>query len=285
MEEIIKIAILLLFFLLILIPIYLYFENNSIKITNINIADSNIPNDFKDFTIAHVSDLHNKQFGKNQKNIISKINEISPDIIVITGDLITSYSPDVNVAMEFINNASKIAPIYYVTGNHESRILEDYNSLKTQMKSAGVYILENNHVSISRENSKINIVGVNDPSFDALGSFEYSDEQIISNHLKELTKNLNGYTILLSHRPELFDTYCSYNINLVFAGHAHGGQVRLPFIGGLIAPHQGFFPKYTSGLYENGNTKMIVNRGLGNSAFPFRINNRPEIVVVKLSNN
>lgn len=285
MEEIIKIAILLLLFLLILIIIYLYFENNYIKITNIDIVDSKIPSEFKDFTIVHISDLHNKQFGKNQKNIISKINKISPDIIVITGDLISSYSTNLDIAIDFINNAIKVAPIYYVNGNHESRLPEDYNSLKSQMKSASVNILENSYSSISKENSKINIIGINDPSFDALRLFEYTDEQIVSKNLEKLTNNSDEYTILLSHRPELFDTYCSYNINLVFAGHAHGGQIRLPFIGGVIAPNQGFFPQYTSGLYQKGNTNMIVSRGLGNSAFPFRINNRPEIVVVKLSNN
>ena len=285
MEEIIKIAILLLLFLLIVIIIYLYFENNYIKITNIDIVDSKIPSEFKDFTIVHISDLHNKQFGKNQKNIISKINKISPDIIVITGDLISSYSTNLDIAIDFINNAIKVAPIYYVNGNHESRLPEDYNSLKSQMKSASVNILENSYSSISKENSKINIIGINDPSFDALRLFEYTDEQIVSKNLEKLTNNSDEYTILLSHRPELFDTYCSYNINLVFAGHAHGGQIRLPFIGGVIAPNQGFFPQYTSGLYQKGNTNMIVSRGLGNSAFPFRINNRPEIVVVKLSNN
>lgn len=285
MEEIIKILILSLLFILILIIIYLYFENNYIKITNIDIVDSKIPSEFKDFTIVHISDLHNKQFGKNQKNIISKINKISPDIIVITGDLISSYSTNLDIAIDFINNAIKVAPIYYVNGNHESRLPEDYNSLKSQMKSAGVNILENSYSSISKENSKINIIGINDPSFDALRLFEYTDEQIVSKNLEKLTNNSDEYTILLSHRPELFDTYCSYNINLVFAGHAHGGQIRLPFIGGVIAPNQGFFPQYTSGLYQKGNTNMIVSRGLGNSAFPFRINNRPEIVVVKLSNN
>ncbi len=285
MEEIIKILILSLLFLLIVIIIYLYFENNYIKITNIDIVDSKIPSEFKDFTIVHISDLHNKQFGKNQKNIISKINKISPDIIVITGDLISSYSTNLDIAIDFINNAIKVAPIYYVNGNHESRLPEDYNSLKSQMKSAGVNILENSYSSISKENSKINIIGINDPSFDALQLYGYTDQQIISKDLEKLTNNSDEYTILLSHRPELFDTYCSYNINLVFAGHAHGGQIRLPFIGGVIAPNQGFFPQYTSGLYQKGNTNMIVSRGLGNSAFPFRINNRPEIVVVKLSNN
>ena len=123
---------------------------------------------------------------------------------------------------------------------------------------------------------------MNDPSFDYLKLTGTTDEEIVVNNLSGLTKNLNGYTILLSHRPELIDIYASFDINLVFSGHAHGGQVRIPFIGGVIAPNQGLFPKYTSGLHEVKNTKMIISRGLGNSAFPFRINNRPEIVVANL---
>ena len=122
---------------------------------------------------------------------------------------------------------------------------------------------------------------MNDPSFDFLKLTGSTDEEIVATNLNGLTEDLKGYNILLSHRPELIDIYASFNINLVFSGHAHGGQIRIPFIGGIIAPNQGLFPKYTSGLYEVKNTKMVVSRGLGNSAFPIRINNRPEIVVVR----
>lgn len=285
MEEILEIVILSLLFILIVIILYLYYENNFIKITNIDIIDSKIPNAFKDFTIAHISDLHNKQFGKNQKNLINQINKIAPDIIVITGDLINSYYPNIDIAMEFINNAIKVAPIYYVPGNHEARLPDNYNSLKSQMKSIGVNILENSNSLIYRDDSKINIIGVTDPSFDALQLYGYTDAQIVSKNLENLISTSDDYSILLSHRPELFDIYCSYNLDLVFAGHAHGGQIRIPFIGGILAPNQGFFPQYTSGLYQRELTSMIVSRGLGNSAFPFRVNNRPEIVSVKISNN
>ena len=267
--------------IIVLIIIYLYFENNAIQITNIDVKDPIIPNSFNDFKIVHISDLHNKEFGKNQQNIIAKIKEINPDIIVITGDIIDSYDTNVQISADFINGISKIAPVYYVTGNHESRILDDYVSLKTQMQTAGIHVLENEFITISNGNDKINIIGMNDPSFDFLKLTGSTDEEIVATNLNGLTEDLKGYNILLSHRPELIDIYASFNINLVFSGHAHGGQIRIPFIGGIIAPNQGFFPKYTSGLYEVKNTKMVVSRGLGNSAFPIRINNRPEIVVVR----
>ena len=282
MNYTIPIIIIISLIIIVLIIIYLYFENNAIQITNIDVKDQAIPNSFNNFKIVHISDLHNKEFGKNQKNIINKIKETNPDIIVITGDIIDSYDTQVKISADFINGISKIAPVYYVPGNHESRMLDDYISLKTQMQTAGVHVLENKFITISKGNDKINIIGMNDPSFDYLKLTGTTDEEIVVNNLSVLTKNLNGYTILLSHRPELIDTYASFDINLVFSGHAHGGQVRIPFVGGVIAPNQGLFPKYTSGLHEVKNTKMIISRGLGNSAFPFRINNRPEIIVATL---
>ena len=282
MNYTIPIIIIISLIIIVLIIIYLYFENNAIQITNIDVKDQSISSSFNNFKIVHISDLHNKEFGKNQKNIINKIKEINPGIIVITGDIIDSYDTQVKFSADFINGISKVAPVYYVTGNHESRLLDDYISLKTQMQTAGVHVLENECITISKGNDKINIIGMNDPSFDYLKLTGTTDEEIVVNNLSVLTKNLNGYTILLSHRPELIDTYASFNINLVFSGHAHGGQVRIPFVGGVIAPNQGLFPKYTSGLHEVKNTKMIISRGLGNSAFPFRINNRPEIIVANL---
>lgn len=281
MNYTIPIIIIISLIIIVLIIIYLYFENNAIQITNIDVKDPIIPNSFNDFKIVHISDLHNKEFGKNQQNIIAKIKEINPDIIVITGDIIDSYDTNVQISADFINGISKIAPVYYVTGNHESRILDDYVSLKTQMQTAGIHVLENEFITISNGNDKINIIGMNDPSFDFLKLTGSTDEEIVATNLNGLTEDLKGYNILLSHRPELIDIYASFNINLVFSGHAHGGQIRIPFIGGIIAPNQGLFPKYTSGLYEVKNTKMVVSRGLGNSAFPIRINNRPEIVVVR----
>ena len=107
---------------------------------------------------------------------------------------------------------------------------------------------------------------------------------MVRTKLNNLADTESSYIILLSHRPELFESYVSCNIDLVLSGHAHGGQFRLPFIGGLIAPDQGIFPKYDAGLFTNGSTNMIVSRGLGNSIIPIRFNNRPEVIVIELLN-
>ena len=263
---------------LIALSAYLYWENTTIEVTFLEVVDFAIPVDFDGFTIAHISDLHNTEFGQQQERLLQKLVEAAPDLIAITGDLLDSYHPNITVAMEFINGAIAIAPVYYVTGNHESRLPELYAQLREQMESAGVVVLDNKAVTLEYGSSIIRVLGVDDPTFSAESDQYEDNEQVISAQLDVLLDDQSAYTILLSHRPELFDVYHEAGIDLVLCGHAHGGQVRLPFIGALFAPNQGFFPEYTAGLYRQGDTQMVVSRGLGNSSFPIRINNPPELV-------
>ncbi len=267
---------------LIALSAYLYWENTTIEVTFLEVVDFAIPVDFDGFTIAHISDLHNTEFGQQQERLLQKLVEAAPDLIAITGDLLDSYHPNITVAMEFINGAIAIAPVYYVTGNHESRLPELYAQLREQMESAGVVVLDNKAVTLEYGSSIIRVLGVDDPTFSAESDQYEDNEQVISAQLDVLLDDQSAYTILLSHRPELFDVYHEAGIDLVLCGHAHGGQVRLPFIGALFAPNQGFFPEYTAGLYRQGDTQMVVSRGLGNSSFPIRINNPPELVVITL---
>lgn len=261
--------------------VWVYWGNTSIQTTQINISSKKIPSSFDGFTIVHISDLHNAEFGNNQSRLLNAVKNASPDLIAITGDLIDSRRTDVAKAMEFISGAVKIAPVYYVTGNHESRTSE-YAKLKEQMTKAGVVILNDEGTKIKRGKASIHLLGLNDPDFTETDD-AYESAAMINAKLKDMLSVSNEYTILLSHRPELFDVYAANNIDLVLSGHAHGGQFRLPFIGGLVAPNQGLFPKYSEGVYEKNQTKMIVSRGLGNSIIPVRINNRPELVVITLN--
>ncbi len=247
--------------------------DNTITIENNTITTNNFNENFE-FKIAHITDLHNDEFGKNNINLINKLKNINPNIIVITGDLIDSRRTSVDISITFIENAINIAPIYYVSGNHEARVPVDYRELEEAMINLGVAILNEDTDFIIHKNDKIQIIGIDDPT-------TYTNEQLIDLDLKRLNDN-NLYTILLSHRPELFDLYVENDIDLVFTGHAHGGQFRLPFIGGIIAPNQGFLPKYDKGIYTKKRTTMILSAGLGNSIFPFRINNPPEIVVTTI---
>lgn len=256
-------------------------QNNSITISEIVFKNDTIPETFKGYKILQISDLHNKEFGSKQNKILAKIEKINPDIIVVTGDLIDSNKTNINTSMELINKAINIAPIYYVSGNHEawSGLYED---LKSKLENSGVVVLHNKKIKFFNNNDSIDIIGLADTSFIKSNLLEYDSNVETNNLLNKLTKDSTNFKILLSHRPELFDIYSSSNVDLIFSGHAHGGQFRLPFIGGLVAPDQVFFPKLTEGIHSNNNTSMIVSRGLGNSIIPLRIFNKPELIVVTL---
>lgn len=273
-----KKKILILISILLIIAAGLLWGNSSIVTTEYNISPVNLPESFNGFRIVQVSDLHNTDFGDR---LINKISQAEPDIIVVTGDIIDFYSTDLPVAVEFAEKACEIAPVYYVTGNHEYRIA-DYGIFKTQLEKAGVEILEGETVEINRNGEKISLTGIDDTTF--FGS-EILNEQYImfSKKLKSLAENADEATnILLSHKPEYFELYAECGFDVVFCGHAHGGQIRLPFIGGIYTPDQGFFPEYAEGVHTSGKTNMVISRGLGNSLFPLRVFNRPEIIVCNL---
>lgn len=267
-------------FLLIILSAWIIWANKALMITEYIVTSDRLPNEFDGFRIAQVSDLHNSEFGKGNSELLDMLKEAEPDIIVITGDLIDSRNPDIDIAINFIKKALKIAPCYYVSGNHEANVPE-YQKFKNEMIACGVHVLENKCVYITASKEKIQLIGVDDPLLQVNSSSDDSEETM-KNVLDGLTSQGEYYTVLLSHRPELFELYSKYNIDLILSGHAHGGQFRIPFVGGVFAPSQGLFPKYDAGLfYENG-TNMIISRGIGNSSFPLRINNRPEIVIVEL---
>lgn len=260
--------------------VWVVLGNTALELNTYTITSSRLPENFDGYRIAHVSDLHNAQMGKDNEKVLSMLRQADPDIIAITGDLIDSRNTNLEIALQFVKEAMKIAPCYYVTGNHEARVSE-YDLLKAGMVSAGVVILENDQAEINIDGNAITLIGVDDPSFQTDYLFGDSDA-VINAKLTELHTDGNGFTILLSHRPELFSTYTAHDVDLVLSGHAHGGQFRIPFIGGVVAPNQGLFPEFDAGIYTDGNTNMLVSRGVGNSIMPFRVNNRPEIILVEL---
>lgn len=256
---------------LICLVIFFFWQNNSIVITESEYSSVKIPKEFDGYVIAQISDLHNKEFGADQKILLNKLKRSSPDIIVITGDLIDRRRYDPAAAMRFVEGAAQIAPVYYVSGNHEAWSGR-YPAIKSSLLNAGVHVLDNSLVELSLGEASINLLGLKDPAF--------GDSSYIKS-LRRWSSN-EAFQVLLSHRPELFELYAENNMDLVFTGHAHGGQVRLPLVGGLAAPDQGLFPRYTSGCYRKEGCAMFVSRGLGNSIFPLRLFNRPEIVIVTL---
>lgn len=267
--------------IVILVAIYLYHENTSLQVARYIVTINKTEPAFNNYKIVHISDFHNAKSVRLTDKLIREISNINPNIIVITGDSIDSRRTRIDIAFSFIKQLVDITSVYYVPGNHESRI-DEYEAFKKSIVNLGVKILENEYVILTEGSDILNILGIKDPAF----SYEYSidDNEIVKKHINSLQYNKDKYTILLSHRPEVFETYVEMDIDLVFTGHAHGGQIRIPFIGGVIAPAQGFFPKYTEGVHKEKNTTMVISRGIGNSLFPFRVNNRPELVVVELKN-
>lgn len=252
---------------------FLFYENKTLSISEYELSYEKLPKSFDGFKIVQISDIHDTLFGKKQKKLIKKIINISPDIIFITGDIINRDTKDFKKAFYLIDGL-KSYNIIYVTGNHEADNKKRNEFLK-ELKKHNVIVLDGKKIDLCKNNEKIAVCG--------LRSLLKNKRSVYKEKLEEFCKvSENEFTILLSHRPDAFEEYIENNINLTFSGHAHGGQIRLPFTEGLFAPNQGFLPKYTSGVFEKNEAKMVVNRGIGKGAFPFRIFNRPEIVKVTL---
>ena len=276
-----RIIIVLVLLIIVLLSAVLIYEDKNLEINTYEISSLDLPEEFNGFRIAHISDLHNAEFIKGNEKLISMLRDASPDIIAITGDIIDSRRTDVDISFEFVQQALEIAPCYYVTGNHEARVTDEYAALKERMAQVGVIILENDSISLECEGAFIEILGLEDPTFAVSGTADMEAEAV-ARELGQLATGDDKFILLLSHRPEFFDVYAENDIDLVLSGHAHGGQFVLPFVGGFIAPGQGFFPEYDSGLFRKDGTTMFVSRGIGNSIISLRINNRPEIILIEL---
>ena len=260
---------------IIMLAAFCRWQNNGIVVTQIDYTSKKVPKEFDGFKILHISDLHNKYFGAGQKEIAELIDDAKPDIIAITGDIIDKRRGGAAAALQLASRAVRTAPVYYVPGNHE-KSAGVYEQLTARLRSCGVSVSANTFADMLRNGAKITLIGIKDDEF-------FKTDKDYVRKLKMLQKNSpDGFHLLLSHRPEKIDLYAQVGFDLVLTGHAHGGQFRLPLIGGLYAPHQGIFPKYTSGLYKKDSTSMVVSRGLGNSGFPLRLFNRPELVVITL---
>ena len=249
-------------------------ENHAVRSNTVEVASEKLPAAFDGFTIVQISDLHNARFGKDQEKLAALLKAAQPDLIAITGDLIDKRRPGMQNVLRFVERAVAIAPVFYVTGNHEAKSKE-FPLLKEALGRLGVTLLLDRTVSIERGGAQIALAGLSDARFVTADKTKFaavSAEKLSAFLPKE------GFTLLLAHRPELFAVYRAAGADLTLCGHAHGGQFRLPLVGGLIAPNQGLFPKYTAGLYREEGKCMIVSRGLGNSSIPIRLNNRPEVV-------
>lgn len=266
---------------LFLLLIFGYFSNNYLCVDTYRLTCRTAQKESSFLSVVHISDLHNKTFGQNQYWLIKKIRRLRPDFIVVTGDLVDD-APYRNAAV-FVRNASRICPIYLVRGNHESAA-GNFASLNKVLSGYGVRLLINRSVDFCKDGYTYRITGLDDPRFHGK---DKNYTALLKKTLDRITCLSNAkkadYQILLTHRPELFHLYAGYPFDLVLCGHAHGGQFRPPFTDGLYAPNQGIFPKYTSGAHTKNNTTEIISRGLGNSSFPLRLFNCPQIVHIQIT--
>ncbi|SDH66806.1 hypothetical protein SAMN05192534_1094 [Alteribacillus persepolensis] len=262
--------------------LFFYFQNNALVTTEYTIRSEDVPNSFDGYTIVHLSDLHGKYFGDNQSILVEKTADMNPDMIVFTGDIVDEDRYDEQAGQILMEKLTEMAPVYYVTGNHEWKSGR-FGSLEKKLQGVNVTVLRNKTEEIVVQGESIRITGIDDPTqANGFSQEEETAELFIKEALADVSHD-DGFHMLLSHRPELASLYARYDMDAVFSGHAHGGQFRIPFVGGVIAPNQGLFPEYDGGAYAIENTTMMVHRGLGNSVIPVRIFNRPEIVVVTLN--
>ena len=252
--------------------VFCIWQNNALTVSKYEYETQKVNGHFDGYVICQISDLHNKMFGKDQGRLLKRIRNEKPDLIVITGDIIDGNHTHVETALSLAASLPDIAPAYYVTGNHEYRVAPRVlDALLRGLEQSGIEILDNDAREISYENDGFYLLGLDDNSL---------TDKTLEHLVSDLDKN--RLQILLAHEPQNFEKYAETGVDLVFSGHAHGGQIRIPFVGGLVAPDQGFFPKYTCGIYKYKQTEMLVSRGLGNSILPVRVFNRPEIVILTL---
>lgn len=277
---IILIALIVLLLIVALVLIWKYTDNTSLQVTEYKICNKKIPIGFDGYRIAQVSDLHNTEFGVGNEALIALLRESNPDIIVFTGDQIDARETDLDVVRAFVTEAVQIAPCYLVTGNHEGSVpgMTEFN---IELQEAGVTVLEDEIVTLQHNDDTISLIGLNDPTI-TNRFLQIGQEGSLAEVIEDLSPAPEGYSVLLAHRPEYLQLYANLGVDLALCGHAHGGQIRIKDQG-LFDPHQGLFPKYDAGIYTMSDTTMVLSRGLGNSLFPWRINNPPELVVVELS--
>ena len=255
---------------------FIWLNNNWILTTEYTVASNKLPAAFEGANIVQISDLHNASFGEGQQNLIKKVEHANPDAIFLTGDLVDSNRYDLDVSLTLVDALVEMSDVYYVLGNHEvaSNKIDEINR---ELEKRGVTVLMNESVAWQRDGESVEIAGIVDPLLNPhLPEKEFTRQSLAE---AELT---DSFTFLLAHRPELLEVYAEKQIEVVFSGHAHGGQVRIPGLGGLLAPGQGWFPTMTQGIFERDHTQLVLSRGLGNSTFPLRVFNLPEIVVVTL---
>ncbi|MGN1050746.1 MAG: metallophosphoesterase [Acutalibacteraceae bacterium] len=256
----------------------LFISNNLPTVSKYEISSEKVS---KGFSFVFISDLHNKEFGKENKRLIEKIQKLNPDFVCLGGDFVNLDEKERDVAVEFFNNISRKHTCFMCLGNHETEYY-DTSSLLKDIKSSGVTLLENEMVEY-RTNSgeKITVGGLSEFPHNETDFWESDSKKFYRQFLQK--NSGDEFCLLLCHFPTYFMYgFSKDKLDLMVSGHSHGGLIRIPFLGGVFSPDEGFAPKYDKGYFESGGSRMIVSAGLYNSnSFP-RFNNPPDITFIKV---
>ncbi|MDF2539700.1 MAG: hypothetical protein K0S76_2721 [Herbinix sp.] len=286
--------------LFILIALWAMIEQNLLTTTKFTITNKKLGKDFDPTSIVVLSDLHNHTFGKNNKRLVSKIERLSPDFIIVAGDMANKDQGCIpSNAYSLMELLAKKYKIYYALGNHEQYLIEKLNrevdhrnstqsqgdstwvEYRKNLSKLGVNFLDNASVTITKNNNTLKITGV------SIGR-EYFDRgnprtmqiNYLEDQLGQCDRSV--FQLLIAHNPNYFKNYSDWGADLTISGHIHGGLIRLPLLGGILSPHIRFFPKYDAGKYTEADKKMIVSRGLGSHSIMFRLFNPPELIFIQL---
>lgn len=268
--------------LLFILCVLIYISNNCLKVTKYTIENNKLPKSLDNLKIVHISDVHSKLFGKDNKIFIDKVKNINPDIIIMSGDIIDDSCEDIEGYIKNFKELYSLYPTYYSIGNHERKLgIKKYNKYIELLKENNANVIINGSCYYEKNGEKIKI--------NALKFRENMQPKVLTedkknkfikymeNKLKDL--NTSEFNILIAHDPENFELYEKLNVDLIFSGHVHGGLIRFGKIC-LLSPRRKFFPKYSYGKNNINNTTIITSSGIGNASIPIRLFNRPEIVEV-----
>ena len=257
----------------------LWWGNTSIETEQFTFTSAELPDGFDGLRAVVLTDLHGREFGKNNKTLFAAVSAQSPDVIFLVGDLVDERTEDAALYAAHLGEAlTALAPTYFVTGNHEwARGTEETETLKTTLADAGVQVLSNEYCELSRGGDTIILAGIDDPN-------GYADQKTPEALAAEIYAAYGDpFWVLLAHRNDRFaGQYSLLGADLTISGHGHGGCIRLPLTDGLLGTQHNLFPSHTAGFYTDNSAALFVSRGLGNVGLTFRIFNRPQVAVITL---
>lgn len=263
----------------------IYVSSTALKINHFTCPSDKLTPD-QSVSLVVLSDLHEHTFGPGNEVLAQRVAEQSPDLILLAGDFINDDSEDSDIVCETIRNLNKIAPVYYALGNHELGYMERHPELVAELESAGATVLEEAYVDVTVDEIPVRIGGMYAYAFNLKEREMLESDRALSKAFLESFEDTDSVKVMMSHRPDSFcfgDATQAWNVDLVVSGHNHGGQVVLPFLGGLYGGDQGWFPEYVHGMYEKDGMHLFVTSGLGSdSKLLPRFGNRPEVAVITI---